>query len=520
MIKALRISRSIRVTYQVNSILYSLKQIPILKNLLPAYPYRVRGLKVFAGILSLIWDILKIFGGKALYFLVFLGWAGGFEPAFPADQVYLYRILLLTLIGTLINTSFAEASYERYYAINLLRMNPRSYTLSRFGAELCKVMVGFLPFSLLFGFLTGVPLWFNLLLPLCVAGGKAAEMALELWHFETHNGAVAKRNLVRWAAAGMGLVLAYGLPMLGYALPKELSMGLLGTMIPLGLLSVLRILHFKAYKQLNQQVLAELFNVVKNVTNQVRNNTRDLISVETGITSDKKGFEYLNALFIKRHRNILWKATWIISSTLLALFAAGAGVLSFFPDFNSLAQELILQRLPYWSFLLYLMNRGTSFTRALFINCDHSLLTYSFYKQPKTVLKLFRIRLREICKINVVPALIIGLGLDGILLLSGGGTWVEYLVLPMAILSMNLFFSIHYLTLYYLLQPFNAGTEIKSGTYQFITGATYLACCLLMQVELSTMLFGLLCIVFCAAYSVVACVLVYRIAPRTFRIRP
>ena len=65
MLKTLRISRSIRTTYQVNSILYSLKQVPILKNLLPTYPYRVRGLKVFAGILSLIWDILKIIAGKA-----------------------------------------------------------------------------------------------------------------------------------------------------------------------------------------------------------------------------------------------------------------------------------------------------------------------------------------------------------------------------------------------------------------------------------------------------------------------
>ena len=125
----------------------------------------------------------------------------------------------------------------------------------------------------------------------------------------------------------------------------------------------------------------------------------------------------------------------------------------------------------------------------------------------------------EISKINAIPALMIGLGLDVFLFLSGGGTWAEYLLIPAAILSMSLFFSIHYLTLYYLLQPFNAGTEIKSGTYQFLTGATYFVCYLLMKAELPTMLFGLLCIAFCMIYSVIACALVYRFAPKTFRIR-
>ncbi len=50
--------------------------------------------------------------------------------------------------------------------------------------------------------------------------------------------------------------------------------------------------------------------------------------------------------------------------------------------------------LPYFAFIMYAINRGTGFTRALFMNCDHSLLTYSFYKKPDMVLTLFRIRLK------------------------------------------------------------------------------------------------------------------------------
>lgn len=74
--------------------------------------------------------------------------------------------------------------------------------------------------------------------------------------------------------------------------------------------------------------------------------------------------------------------------------------------------------LPYFVFIMYAINRGTGFTQALFMNCDHSLLTYSFYKQPKFVLKLFQIRLREIVKVNLLPAAVIGGGLAGLLYAS------------------------------------------------------------------------------------------------------
>src|SRR5699024_1447920 len=64
--------------------------------------------------------------------------------------------------------------------------------------------------------------------------------------------------------------------------------------------------------------------------------------------------------------------------------------------------EMVMTWLPYFTFIMYAVNRGTGFTKALFMNCDHSLLTYSFYKQPRFILKLFRIRLREIMKINAL----------------------------------------------------------------------------------------------------------------------
>ena len=147
-------------------------------------------------------------------------------------------------------------------------------------------------------------------------------------------------------------------------------------------------------------------------------------------------------------------------------------------------------------------------------------MTYSFYKKPNFVLRLFQIRLREIMKINAVPAFVIGGGLALILFVTGGtDQWMNYVILVVSIVCMSLFFSVHYLTIYYLLQPYNAGTELKSGTYRIVMMSTYFICLFLMQFRMPIPVFGIMTILFCAAYSIAACILVYRFAPKTFRIR-
>ena len=127
---------------------------------------------------------------------------------------------------------------------------------------------------------------------------------------------------------------------------------------------------------------------------------------------------------------------------------------------------------------------------------------------------------KGLCFRLLVPALVIGVGLCLILYASGGTkNSMNYVVLLVSIPAMSLFFSIHYLTVYYLLQPYTAGTEMKSGTYRIVMILTYVACYAMMNLRLPTLAFGAACIVFCVAYSIVACILVYKFAPQTFRLR-
>ena len=522
MLKTLKISFSLKNTYRVNGILYSLKQIPLIKRVLPATLYRVRGLKIFANVLSLLWEIISVFLGKFLYFITMVVGFGLLYETVPADQVYLHILLFLTIIGAWMNTNIFNPTKDKYYAMILMRMDARKYTLVNYIYAILKVIVGFLPFSLWFGLDKGIPLWLCLLIPFSVAGVKMAVAAFELWDYKKR-GLVYNENKLRkhlWILVGLLLAAAYGLPAAGIVVPGIVSAVLIVAFIPAGAVGLWEILHFSGYREINQQLLAQLTNQMDTIAQASQRQSQKIISTDTSITSKRKGFEYLNELFIKRHRKILWSSTKKITS--ICLFILLGVLLAFYlvPEMKEKTNELLMVFLPYFAFIMYAINRGTGFTRALFMNCDHSLLTYSFYKKPDMVLKLFRIRLREIMKINLPPALVIGAGL-GVLLYASGGTDnpLNYVVLFVSILCMSMFFSVHYLTVYYLLQPYSVDAQVKSGTYQLVMSVTYFVCFYLMRVRMPTLVFGVMCIAFCVLYFIAACILIYRFAPKTFRLR-
>lgn len=526
MARTLRITFSLRNTYRVNNILYALKQIPLVGRILPETLYQEPGLKILANIISVLWEIFAALIGKGVYFLILLG-AAALYPSPEKRALFLYLMVICTVLGGFMNTYMFNPTKDKYYALILLRMDARSYTLVNYGYALIKLAAAYLLFGLLTGGLVDLPVWQRVLLPLFAVGVKLFAAAYMLRDYEKTGNASNENKVgpLYWAALFLGLAAAFGLPAIGIFLPEAASLIFMGLGVALGAFSARRILRFAFYREMYQELLGDWMDQMdkggaSKTASAARKQSEKAISADTGITSSRNGFEYLNELFIKRHQRILWRAAEKIAFVCLILVLAALIALSLYPEVKAVVNELTMQFLPYFVFILYAINRGTGFTQALFINCDSSLLTYSFYKKPGQILKLFRIRLREIIKINLLPAFVIGAGL-AVLLFASGGTDnpVNYAVLVVSVLCMSVFFSVHYLMIYYLLQPYTAGAEMKSGTYKIVMTVTYFVCYLMMRVQMPTLIFGLMTIVFCVAYSVIACVVVYRMAPKTFKLR-
>lgn len=525
MIRAFRISYALKNTYRVNSIIYAIQQIPLLRRILPDTLYGNQGLKILANVISAIWELLSMFLGKVLYLILMVGMAAGFYGEGDMAGHGLHILLFLTIIGAVLNTYMFNPTNDKYYAMILMRMDARQYTLSNYLYAMIKGIVGFLPFTIIMGLSWGLSLGMCILLPFFIMGIKMIAAWLFLLRYEK-KGVCMNENLppkFAWPLTGILLLLAYGLPYLGILVPASVIAGLAVLVVLAGVYSLVKILRFKEYRPMYQMILADKRNamyLVANPQQMVQNQSRKMITMEEGFTSRKTGFEYFNEIFIRRHKRILWRP----AKQVAAIAAAIVAVLLFMVIGNDSVKpavnRLMLIYLPYFVFIMYAINRGTSFTQVLFMNCDHGMLTYAFYKKPEFILKLFRIRLREIIKVNLLPAAVIGGGLAALLYCSGGSdNPLNYVVLAVSILIMSVFFSVHYLTCYYLLQPYNVNTEMKSGVYRLVMTATYIVCFFFMKLRMSTLIFGVVVTLFCILYSVIACILVYRLAPKTFRLR-
>ena len=169
--------------------------------------------------------------------------------------------------------------------------------------------------------------------------------------------------------------------------------------------------------------------------------------------------------------------------------------------------------------IMFFINRGAIITQAMFFNCDHAMLRYNFYREPKVILELFKKRLLTVVKVNLLPAFVIGIGNIVLLLISKNTYSTLTLVTTfLFILSLSIFFSVHYLVIYYLLQPFNKDMEVKKASYSFVTLGTYLLCYILTNLVMTSELLSIFGVLFVIIYVILSLFLVYKIAPRTFKL--
>ena len=511
-------------TYRTNSIIYSIKQLPIIKRILPNSLYKNRGLKIFANIISILWEIISIFIGKIIYIAAMLFGPLSWYDGNGAD-IFLHLFTFLTLAGGVLNTYMLTPSKDKYYAIILMNINARKYGLSNYYYQLIKLVIGFLPFTILFGKIVGVSLFIGILLPFFVLAVKLIAMNFCLYKFKKTKKAINENLPTKfvWSFVGICLLLAYGLPAINITINSVIFLYIFVITMIFGIYSLVKIHNFKDYRKMYKQILTESNVYIQekaNGTQAIKDNSLKQIELDKKYTSNKSGFAYFHELFVKRHKKILTEAVKKQSVVILILIIAIIIGIKLNVEFKTRTNEILLVYLPYFVFIMYLINRSSTVTTAMFMNCDYSMLTYRIYRTPKVILGIFKERLKTLITINLMPAIIIGGGLALLLYLSGGtDNPINYLILFVSIIAMSIFFSVHYLVMYYLLQPYNVNTEMKSSTYKGVQGLTYIVCWYMIQIKMPIFTFGIATIVFCIAYSLISLFIAYKYAPKTFKLR-
>lgn len=517
-------SYNLENTYKVNSIIYSIRELPLIKKILPYDLYENPGLKLFGNIISAIIELLKIFIFKFFYVLLAIFLVSSF---YETDEsiTFLHIFTFLTISGGISNNFMFKSTKDKYYAIEIMKMDANLYAKSNYYYYLLKTFIGFIPFCIIFGLISKLPFLICLMLPIFVVIQKIIVIGIDIYLFEKTSKASEENFLskVSWILIGLLTLSAYGLPFFGITLNISIFIIFFLISLIIGILCFIKINSFTGYKKMYKKLLKPETIIIneKQKNNQVlRENVSKQIEYNDGITSDKNGFAYFHDLFVKRHSKILTKAVKTQSIIIAIVFVSVIFITFIFPDFNENLNNIPLTYLPYFVFIMYILNRGTTITQAMFMNCDNGMLTYRMYRTPKVILSLFKERLKTLIKLNLLPASVIGVGLMALLFVTGGtDNILNYFILFISIISMSIFFSVHYLVMYYLLQPYNANTEIKNSIYGIVQGATYFICYYMIEFHLPTIFFGTMVTIFCILYSIISLVLAYRFAPKTFKLR-
>ena len=223
MIKAFITSFKLKNTYRVNSIIYSIKQLPIIRKILPNQLYKNKALKIIGNIISAIIEFCSIFIGKFLYILLMIVYMLAFYKTNQANT-FLHIFTFLTFSGALLNTYMFNPTKDKYYAMIIMNMDAKKYTLSNYYYSMLKVIIGFLPFTIIFGIMMKVPLWICILLPIFVVMAKMIVSAYTLIDFKKHK--IAKNeNLptkVLWASIAILVAISYGLPIIGVTINQTI----------------------------------------------------------------------------------------------------------------------------------------------------------------------------------------------------------------------------------------------------------------------------------------------------------
>lgn len=518
------ISCRLKFAYRTNNIIHSIKGIPGLKRLLPDSLYSNHALLMVVNILSVMYEFIRIFAGKLIYVLLFMVMPVELYEVSQAGA-FINIFFFLTLIGTFYNTSMFSPSKDKYYAMFVMRMDAREYTLSNYFYFLIKSGIGLLPFTLIFGLSYNVNLAVCILMPVFLVAVKAivAAIMLKYSYYTKDFRDKTKVKVLTYAIVVLLLAGAFVPPIFSLSVGMWFFIAATAAAAVVSIFAFKYLLAYDDYKYVYKTLYNDNAALIDGSagSGQVMQTTfLKKVDTDVTVTSNKKGCAYLNDIFVKRHRKMLTDSAKIFALAELGLIVLAAFASKVFPVVGKTVNDCILNYFPFTLFVMYFINRGTQVTRAMFMNCDHSLLAYRFYRKPDIVLKLFTARLKSLVVINLIPTSVLIVGIPLLVYLSGGAAdSLTYALIPATIFMMSIFFSIHNLVLYYLLQPYNINFQSKSAVYRIIEFATYYICFFAAGKQIPLFAFGISVSAFCLLYVIIALILVYRLAPRTFKLR-
>ncbi len=525
-----------------NGFFYFLKKIPLIGKIFKNSNKWIHKIDFLILPLSILFGFLRSIFNKVIYYLVMYFVVLSmtldfFEVSIPKNtEMILFYIAGLTLIGTFRDYDFFYTNNTTSYIfIKQMKLDPKKYYLSSY---FYQTILNVISFSLIYYII------------LKIAGGFFGQVNisyLNVFSFTMIAYSLRfivayiflKRNLTKDKFKVYNYIVYPLMVILLIALIVLIGMGkiidvqvLFNPLMLFLAIVVFAMLIFRFMATDNIRYISNNFLVIKDLKSieeaeidamglQVEDGQ---IKVDGKDFSSYKGIEYINKIFFHRHKSILKKKVRIGNIIKIAIFTGisiGAVYISQNNDLplaeNAKDIEEIKSYLPYVIFAAsYFMYTGEFFVKYCFYNMDKDLMRHAYYRTSENVLKSIKIRVVELIKYYLSPYLfMLGMILVVCASLSFGYTYtISLLLISFAGL---LFFSMHYLYIYYLLQPFTESAKVKNPLYSGLTYVIYMIMYFSGTSDSKDLIFKYI-LIFVVIYLILGGFLVYKFAPKRFKI--
>lgn len=521
--------KQIDLAQKINGLIYYAKMIPWLGKFIKDRWYTLPSLKRILSWLWFLGSLLVSFGMRFAYVMIMLnvlmhmllGWEQ--KEAVLAAEI-LGFIMLSGFAGPFLINHTTSPQKKEYVMIHLMHMNARIYTFARWVMEIgISALMILLSLGIMF-MIQNDPIWYAIPMTMFYMVMHFLGECFYIRYIKK----LDKNYLYVLIVFIITYGIAYGLPALKITFTEAslymvVAMGILS--IPIGMF-VYRDLRNVDYTTVlregiikNRDIYSGLLMKEAKVSD-VKLKDKDYSEEELRSRKyeGKRGYEYLNAIFFQRHKRLFYRP---MRNRILGIFLVftliNLCVIVLGKDIMQMSDPLVM--VPSLLFILYFISIGERVTRAMFYNCDVSLLHYGYYRQPKAILTNFKIRLRKLIFMNVFLAVLLCIGFLSVLVIGKMSfPPVSIALFIVSIFSMAIFFSVHHLCMYYILQPYTGELESKSPMFNVINSVVYFICYMAFRLD-GNMFFALLLVVVTIGYSLLALLLVYRLAPKNFHIR-
>lgn len=541
MINTIIQGRMLVFVQQVNVLLYYVRKLPLVGEKIPYRLYGETDIKKAIGAIPVVFSVIGAFVGTFLYFLLMIklpaNWIQGFweKEGIFVDQkaVMVYLFLIFSFLpGSFLVSNLTEGAKKDYVLLHVMRIPAAQHYRSKMVLKGVKDTICFLVPLLWFGF-----------------GAESALFVVSLFftRYIGHAGILQhyrhseKKGIkVFWKSLGktflmFGIILALGYGVAA-AVPRlffdryvmaEVVVFLSFTLV--GMFCFSKVWKYGGYtifakKMVSLKDFLEQDDAVKEArAADVQIQDKDISKEELRSRKyeEKEGYDYLNAIFFERHKRIVSRAVKSRIIIILAVGLIGAVALLFVGEqMKQKTFEAMTQMMPVMVFVMYLESTGGRICKAMFFNCDISLLKYGYYREADAILKNFKIRLRKLLMLDAVPAAII-CGMILLWTLLCGEILAVWKVIPLMAgsLLLSAFFCLFHLFMYYITQPYTEEKTVKSPIFSVVNALVYFGCYLCLQIQTGSWLFTLGVLAVTIIFIPLSYFCVFRFAPKTFKIR-